>query len=177
MLDTREAIHDPVVREVFAEIEQELGFGMVPNVFRAMARRPAILRANWDKFRATLLDGEIPRTIKEMVGVVVSDRNQSDYAKLVHLHSLGVQGVQHAVLAAVVAGDYRHPGLAATTQAMLAFAAKAARDHASLTPADYADLYVAGLTEDEVYEVIATVDLFTAVNVYTNAVGVPIDGV
>lgn len=166
---------DPVVREVFAEIEQELGFGMVPNIFRSMARRPALLRANWDKFRATILDGVLPRTVKEMVGVVVSAENNSDYARLVHLHSLAVQGIQAAVLEQVVRGEYGHPALPEATRAMLTFARKAARAHDRLTEADYTSLAAAGLSDDEVYEVIATIDLFSSVNVYTNAAGVPVD--
>jgi len=47
-------VTDPVVRAVFGEIERELGFGIVPNVFRAMAGQPAVLRATWDLFRATV---------------------------------------------------------------------------------------------------------------------------
>src|SRR5579872_1459761 len=84
---------DPTVRGVFLEIERELGFGIVPNVFRAMAGQPAVLRATWDLFRATVLEGELPRIVKEMVGIVVSSANNSEYALKVHLHSLGVQGV------------------------------------------------------------------------------------
>jgi hypothetical protein len=52
---------DPVVRAVFDEIERELGFGIVPNLSRALAGQPAVLRATWDLFRATVLKGELPR--------------------------------------------------------------------------------------------------------------------
>ncbi len=34
---------DPTVREVYTEIERELGFGIVPNIFRAMAIDPPYL--------------------------------------------------------------------------------------------------------------------------------------
>ena len=37
-------VTDATVRAVFAEIERELGFGIVPNLFRAMAAQPAVLR-------------------------------------------------------------------------------------------------------------------------------------
>ena len=84
---------DPVVRAVFGEIERELGFGIVPNIFRAMAGQPAVLRATWDLFRATVLQGTLPRAVKEMIGVAVSAANHSPYALAVHMHSLGVQGV------------------------------------------------------------------------------------
>lgn len=85
---------DPTVRRVFGEIQGELGFGIVPNIFRSMAAHPALLAANGEKFRQTILVGALPRTVKEMLGVIVSDHNRSQYARLVHLHSLSVQGVQ-----------------------------------------------------------------------------------
>ena len=85
---------DPLARATFDEIQRELGFGMVPNLFRSMGANAPLLAANWAKFKATILQGRLPRTVKEMLGVVVSDVNRSEYAKQVHLHSLSVQGVQ-----------------------------------------------------------------------------------
>src|SRR5579859_3018769 len=84
-------VFHPTVREVYTEIERELGFGIVPNIFRAMANDPATLRATWDLFRATVLQGSLPRIVKEMIGIVVSVSNNSEYALKVHLHSLSVQ--------------------------------------------------------------------------------------
>ena len=65
---------DPRVARVFHEIETELGFGMVPNIFKSMAENPAALAAHWAMFKHTILEGELPRIVKEMVGVVVSIR-------------------------------------------------------------------------------------------------------
>lgn len=62
-------ITDPKARAVYDEIKVELGFGIVPNLFKSMATNPDVLEANWKKFRATILRGDIPRTLKEMVGV------------------------------------------------------------------------------------------------------------
>ncbi len=64
---------DPLARQTFDEIQRELGFGMVPNIFRSMGSNPALLSANWQKFKSTILEGSLPRTVKEMIGVVVSE--------------------------------------------------------------------------------------------------------
>ena len=72
---------DPVVRRVFHEIETELGFGMVPNIFKSMAESPSALAAHWAMFKHTILEGQLPRIVKEMVGVVVSSVNRSEYAR------------------------------------------------------------------------------------------------
>ncbi len=40
-------VTDPLARQTFDEIQRELGFGMVPNIFRSMGSNPALLSANW----------------------------------------------------------------------------------------------------------------------------------
>ena len=170
-------VTDPVTKRVYGEIERELGFGIVPNVFRAMGSNPAFLEANWNAFRGTVLQGSLPRLLKEMIGVVVSAVHKSDYARLVHLHSLGVQGVCEDVLRALSAGSVEAEGLSAATTAALRFAKRAAEEPAQLTDPDFDGLAQAGLSPDEVYEVIATIQLFTAVNLFTDMANVEVDEV
>jgi hypothetical protein len=44
-----------------------------------------------------------------------------------------------------------------------------------LTDADYDRLYDLGLSQAEVYEIVATTNLFVSVNQYTDAIGLEID--
>jgi uncharacterized peroxidase-related enzyme len=166
---------DAVVRRVYHEIETELGFGMVPNIFRSMEAHPPALAAHWAMFKHTILEGELPRIVKEMIGVVVSSVNKSEYAKNVHLHSLGVQGVNEAVLAVLASGRVDTADLPGATQAMLAFAQKAAINRFAIGPADFKALEDAGFTAAEQLEIVGSVDLFQAVNSYTDLMRVPVD--
>jgi len=59
-----EQLTDPKAQVVYDEILTELGFGIVPNLFKSMAANPDLLEANWKKFRATILQGDVPRTLK-----------------------------------------------------------------------------------------------------------------
>jgi uncharacterized peroxidase-related enzyme len=174
-LSDPETVTDPIVRQVFAEIQQELGFGIVPNVFRSMAHNPPLLAANWQKFKHTILHGALPRTVKEMLGVIVSDANRSMYAKLVHLHSLSVQGVQELWLRHLTDPDSDDSGLPDTLRAIIAFTRQAARDPQGLTEGHYRALEEAGVSDAELHEVIATIDLFQSVNAYTDLARIPID--
>jgi uncharacterized peroxidase-related enzyme len=166
---------DPLAKQTFDEIEQELGFGMVPNIFRSMGSNPPLLAANWRKFKSTILEGSLPRTVKEMLGVVVSHVNGSDYAKLVHLHSLSVQGVQELWLHQLTSEPYDTSALPDTIAAMAAFARQAAIDPHALGAEHYAALADAGLRDDEIFEVVATIDLFQSVNAYTDLAEVELD--
>lgn len=169
------AATDPVTTRVYAEIESELGFGIVPNVFRAMGSCPWFLEANWNSFRAIVLHGSLPRLVKEMIGVVVSTVHDSSYARLVHLHSLGLQGVADDVLQALSKGETDCPSLSPSTVAVLRFSQMAAQRPGAITDGDLAALAEAGLTTEEQFEVLATIQLFSAVNLFTDAADVELD--
>ena len=174
-LHDSDAVNDPIVQQVFAEIQQELGFGIVPNIFASMAHNPPLLAANWQKFKHTILVGSLPRTVKEMLGVIVSDANRSVYARAVHLHSLSVQGVQELWLHHLTDPNIDDSTLPDALRAMIAFTRQAARDPLGLTDGHYANLEEAGVSSSEVAEVIATIDLFQSVNAYTDLARIPID--
>lgn len=171
-------VFHPTVREVYTEIERELGFGIVPNIFRAMANDPATLRATWDLFRATVLQGTLPRIVKEMIGIVVSVSNNSEYALKVHLHSLSVQAVDQEVLAALASGSGKIAGVAPSVAAIIAFAHKVAYDGPqSIDDADVFALEKEDITQTELYEIFAAIRLFQYVNNFTDLAKVPVDAI
>ncbi len=165
----------PVVEGTYREIEAELGFGMVPNVFRAMAVKPHFLAANWKLFKSVVLEGRLPRVLKEMVGIVVSCVHDSPYARDVHLHSLTVQGVDRDVLAVLSRGERPASGLAPAQQAVLELAYAAATKPGAIPAAAFAAVRDAGLDDEEVFEVLTAVQLFTAVNMFTDTAAVKLD--
>ena len=165
---------DAKVRAIYDEISRELGFGMVPNLFKSMATVPDLLEANWKKFRATMLTGQVPRTLKEMMGVAISQANQSPYALQVHLHSLSALGISEEVLRLLVA-DFANCPLPRRQKAAIQFALQAATQPHSVTAADYQNLSDLGIDRAEVFEIVATANLFTAVNQYTDTIALEID--
>lgn len=167
-------VTNPKARAVYDEIKAELGFGIVPNLFKSMATNPDVLEANWKKFRATILRGDIPRTLKEMVGVAISQANNSDYALKVHLHGLSALGMSEEVLRTLVS-DFDACPLPEREKAVIRFGLRAATKPHELTDEMYRELHTFGLDESEIFEIIATANLFTGVNQYTDAIKLEID--
>ena len=167
-------VRDSEVAQVYEEIRQQLGFGIVPNIFKSMAIRPALLRVNWDKFRATILTGYLPRTLKEMIGILISQANGSEYALRVHLQGLSALGMSEEVLQMLV-HDYQKCPLPEREKAVLRFGLLAATDPLQLDQADYEELRLHALRDEEIFEIVATADLFSSINAYTDSVCVEID--
>lgn len=165
---------DPKVKAIYDEIKAELGFGMMPNLFKSMATNPGFLEAQWKLFRSTILQGLLPRTLKEMIGIAISQANQSEYALRVHLHGLSALGISENVLQLLVA-DFANCPLPKREKAVISFGLRAATQPRSLTSSDYQHLRQLGLDEPEIFEIIASANLFTAVNQYTDAIALEID--
>ncbi|MGB1285718.1 MAG: carboxymuconolactone decarboxylase family protein [Aggregatilineales bacterium] len=93
-----EDVENPDVKKIYDEIYAEPDSDLVPNLFKSMAVRPDFLKANREHFRSTVLQGHMPRILKEMSGVVISQANKSEYALRVHLHGLSALGMREEVL-------------------------------------------------------------------------------
>ncbi|NMG18426.1 carboxymuconolactone decarboxylase family protein [Brasilonema bromeliae] len=169
-----EQLSDSNVKAIYEEIQVELGFGIVPNLFKSMAINPRILEANWKKFRSTILKGDVPRTLKEMLGIAISQANSSPYALNVHLHGLSSLGMSEEVLRTLVS-DFAACPLPEREKAVIGFGLKAATEPHALTSKDYQHLYDLGLDDSEIFEIVATADLFTSVNKYTDSISLEID--
>ena len=167
-------ITDSNVLAIYEEIQAELGFGIIPNLFKSMAMSPDFLAANWKKFRSIILQGDVPRTLKEMIGIAISQANNSQYALQVHLHGLSALGISEEVLQMLVS-DFDNCPLPDREKAVIKFGLLAATKPQQLSDADYQHLQNLGLDLSEIFELIATANLFTEVNQYTDAINLEID--
>ena len=165
---------NPEVKAVYDDIIAKLGFGMVPNLFKSMAHHAGFLDSNWTKFRSVILEGSLPRTLKEMIGVAISQRNDSQYALKVHLHGLSALGISEEVLRTLVE-DFDHCPLPMRDKAAIQFGVKAATSPHDLKDQDFNRLREIGLEQEEIYEILATANLFTSVNQYTDSIALDID--
>lgn len=165
---------DVRAKSVYDQIKSELGFGIVPNLFKSMGANPAFLETSWNKFRDTVLKGELPRTLKEMIGVAISQSNKSDYALKVHLHGLSALGMSEEVLRTLIS-DFEACPLPSREKAAIRFGLLAGTKPHELTDKHFADLREQGLDDTEIFEIIATANLFTGVNQYTDSIALEID--
>ncbi|HLI29828.1 MAG TPA: carboxymuconolactone decarboxylase family protein [Terriglobia bacterium] len=64
-------------RETFEYFLKERG--NIPNMFRTVAHRPAIMKTMTDHFRAVMNTGTVDKKLKEMIVVRVSHINRCEY--------------------------------------------------------------------------------------------------
>lgn len=170
----------PTAQETFDQIEQELGAGMVPRIFKLLEPQPILLANLWGQFRALVIQGHLPRILKEMVGLVVATATHCEYVQGVHLHSLSIQGVDQKALDAVKRGDYEADEINTVTRDVLQVADLAAATRASYRSSSEDSMWqnlrqqtaraldTLNLEEEEKFELVATVALFEQVCTIAN---------
>lgn len=128
--------------------------GHVANYTRLFAHRPEVLAA-WAELNGAIKRRMDPRRY-ELVTVAAARELRSSYCVLAHSRVLRDLGVGEDALRELASGALPE-GLDPVDAAIVAFAAKAARDAAGITEADVASLRQHGLDDGEILDVALAV--------------------
>ncbi len=146
-----------LTRQLFDGLKAKLG--MVPNLAQQLANAPAALKA-YLGFGVALSEGKLTGKQREQIAVAVANVNHCNYCLSAH-NALGtLQGLTKPELEAAQFGRSSDEKDAA----ILSFAVKVVEHRAHLPTTEVETLRAAGVTDQEIVEVIATV----AVNIFTN---------
>ena len=150
------------LRERLTPIVERSGF--VPNIFRALGRRPAELRAFLD-YHDALMDSDVglSKAERELVVVATSGANDCRYCVVAHGAILRLR-TKEPHLADDVAVNPRGCDLEPRQRAIVDLALVLAQDSASFGEPHVAAARAAGLTDDEIWDVGSITALFAASN-------------
>jgi uncharacterized peroxidase-related enzyme len=150
------------LRERIGEIAGKSGF--VPNVFRALGRRPAELRAFLDYHDALMERSEgLSKAERELVVVATSAANFCTYCIVAHGAILRIRS-KDPQLADQVAANPWQVQLDPRGRAIVDLALALVRTPEHFGEADIANARAAGLTDDEIWDVGAITALFALSN-------------
>lgn len=149
-------------------------FGLVPNLFLAYAKHPALLEANWNKVKAVLLNGVVSRQTKEIIALLVSLDNGCTYCVTAHTVALKSLGVKEQVIVDLLLGLYPLE-LTAPAVELVKFARKVNQHWREITNKDVEILKQMGIAETDIVETIGVVELFAGFNRFARVMGVEED--
>jgi uncharacterized peroxidase-related enzyme len=151
------------VRARIEEVGEKTGF--VPNVFLALARRPAEFRA-FVAYHDALMDKETPglsKAEREMIVVATSAANDCTYCVVAHGAILRIRA-KDPLLADQLATNHRQADITPRQRAMLDFALRMATAAATVEDADLDELASHGFDADDVWDIGAIAALFALSN-------------
>ncbi|GEL26624.1 alkyl hydroperoxide reductase AhpD [Pseudonocardia sulfidoxydans NBRC 16205] len=150
------------LRERVGAVAEKSGF--VPNVFKALARRPRELRAFLD-YHDALMDSDdgLSKAERELVVVATSGANNCTYCVVAHGAILRLRTKDPEIADRVATNPYGVE-LSPRERAIVDLALIVATESASLTEAELDDARAAGLTDDEIWDVGSITALFAMSN-------------
>jgi uncharacterized peroxidase-related enzyme len=153
---------DEDVRTQILEVRDRLGF--IPNVYRALSRRPDEFRAFFTYRNAVMgHDGGLSAVEREMIVVVTSANANCTYCVASHGANLRLLSGD-AILADKITIDYRHAPLDSRHKAMLDYAVKLSARPQEITESDREMLMAVSFTEEEIWDISSVVAFYAMSN-------------
>ncbi|MFN9744091.1 MAG: peroxidase-related enzyme [Betaproteobacteria bacterium] len=158
------------LRARILEVQAKAGF--VPNVFLALAHRPAEWRAFMAYHDALLLKegGSLTKGEREMIIVATSAANHCLYCVVAHGAILRVYEKQ-PLLADPIAVNYRKAPITPRQRAMLDFAMKVTTASHTLDEVDFETLRAHGFDDEDAWDIGAIAAFFGLSNRMANLTG------
>ena len=152
------------------EVQEKAGF--VPNVFLALAHRPAEMRAFLAYHDALLLKetGSLTKGEREMIIVATSGANHCLYCVVAHGAILRVYE-KKPLVADQIAVNHRKADITPRQRAMLDFAMKVCTASHEIDDADYAALRAHGFDDEDIWDIGAITAFFGLSNRMANLIG------
>ena len=154
------------MRSRILEVQEKAGF--VPNVFLALAHRPAEFRAFFAYHDALIeKEGGLTKAEREMIVVATSGANQCHYCVVAHGAILRVRA-KNPLVADQVAVNYRKADITPRQQAMLDLAMKVSRRAEEIADEDFAPLRAHGFSDEDIWDIAAISAFFALSNRMAN---------
>ena len=158
------------IRTRILEVQAKAGF--VPNVFLALAHRPAEWRAFVAYHDALMLKegGGLTKGDREMIVVATSAANECLYCVVAHGAILRIYE-KKPLVADQVATNHRKADITPRQRAMLDFALKVCQRSHEIEEADFAALRAHGFSDEDAWDIAAITGFFGLSNRLANTVG------
>ena len=156
------------IRDTILAVQEKAGF--IPNVFLALAHRPAEFRAFFAYHDALMeRDSGLTKAEREMIVVATSAANHCLYCVVAHGAILRIRA-RDPLLADQVATNYRKAAITPRQSAMLDFALKMSQASHLVDETDFAALESQGWTREDIWDIGAITALFSLSNRFANLV-------
>jgi alkylhydroperoxidase family enzyme len=168
----------PEVQVIYDEIRNTMGTPGVLNTFKAMGNNPNVLRAVWSMLRGTIIEGDVPMLLKQLILFKISIIAGNKYCTSLHGHdALNLDStLTYDDLMALAEGACAE--LPASFQVAIEVVSKAALNPKSVADEDFdfeEQLREVGFSESEIDELLAQGMLGVMLNMLTDTYDIPVE--
>ncbi|MDB5191081.1 MAG: hypothetical protein JWQ96_644 [Segetibacter sp.] len=164
------------VQVLYNETMRTLQLPYVLNWFKCQGDNATILRGNWEKLKATLIEGAVPNILKQLIIYNVSQQRGCTYCAKAHgIFADSMSSLLSSDPAFKVTDDLESPLLPNSYKTAIKVVTKAALNTGDVSDDDFAELTASGFTAKEIQELMAQADLVNMLNTIATISGIKVD--
>jgi len=167
----------PTVQAIYDEVLEATGRPDVLNMLKVLGHNERALRAVWTMLRNTVLEGEVPELLKQLILFRISIHARNEYCQALHAYRACTLDptLTYNDLRAMAEGDSL-PTLPRSYQAAIEIVSRMALEPGSVADDRFAyedQLREEGFSESEIDELIAQAYFAVMMNTFTAAYDIP----
>ncbi|MCF4101282.1 carboxymuconolactone decarboxylase family protein [Gillisia sp. M10.2A] len=166
----------PEVQTIYDDTKKTLQLPFVLNWFKCQGDNATLLKGNWSKLKNTLMEGEVPNVLKQLIIYNVSKERGCNYCS----HAHGIFADSMSAMISEEEGfkateSMNSPSMPVSYRTAVTVITKAALNHNEITDKDFKELEDAGFSRKEIQELMAQADLVNMLNTIADVSGIKID--
>lgn len=163
------------VKAIYEDTMQTLQLPFVLNWFKCQGSNAVLLRGNWIKLKSTLVEGEVPNVLKQLIIYNVSKTRGCEYCA--HAHGIFANSMSSMISEepGYKATDLDAPQLPNAYKAAINIISKAALHAQDISNTDFEELSACGFSPSEIQELMAQADLVNMLNTMADISGIKVD--
>ncbi len=166
----------PEVQAIYADTMKSLGLPFVLNWFKCQGRNAGLLKGNWMKLKSTLIEGNVPNIIKQLIIYQVSSERNCKYCAQAHRIFANLMGKSLSDNPSFMVTDDMDSELIPNSyKVAVSVITEAALQSGNINEEHISRLYEAGFSEAEIQELFAQADLVNMLNTIANVSGIQMD--
>ncbi|MCB7480784.1 carboxymuconolactone decarboxylase family protein [Christiangramia sediminis] len=166
----------PQVREIYDDTKKTLQLPFVLNWFKCQGDNEVLLKGNWSKLKNTLMEGQVPNVLKQLIIYNVSKQRGCNYCS--HAHGIFADSMSSMISEEDgfrATQSLNSPSMPVSYKTAIQVVTKAALEHSEISEEDFTELENAGFTSREIQELMAQADLVNMLNTIADVSGIKID--
>lgn len=164
------------VKAIYEDTMKTLQIPFVLNWFKCQGNNAHILQGNWAKLKSTLMMGNIPNVLKQIIIYNVSKKRNCSYCA--HAHGIFADSMSSMLSDNEnfkVTDNLDSPIIPESYRVAIDVVTRAALDHQHINDEDFKKLEEVGFNLDEIQELMAQADLVNMLNTIADVSGIKID--
>ncbi|MCL6217883.1 carboxymuconolactone decarboxylase family protein [Zunongwangia pacifica] len=174
MISYEEASED--VKAIYDDTKKTLQLPFVLNWFKCQGSNATLLEGNWSKLKNTLMKGNVPNVLKQLIIYNVSKSRGCNYCS--HAHGIFADSMSSMISeeeSFKATENIDSPSMPASYKKAINIVTKAALQHSEVSDEDFAELEKIGFSNTEIQELMAQADLVNMLNTIADVSGIKID--